>query len=211
MQVVSVQVGSARTLPVGTRVIQTGIHKTPVDEIVLRAEGVADDAVVNTKHHGGPDQAAYVYSAEDYSWWEQQLGRSLDPGTFGENLTISTIPDGLRIGDRLRIGPVLLEVTSPRIPCATFAVRMGESNWMRRFRDADRPGFYCRVLQPGTVRPGDPCELISGPKENVSLREMVSHYYASEISIADIQHALASPIAMRSRVKYEAELSRADG
>ncbi len=185
----------------------TGIHKQAVEQVRLEAEGIAGDAVVNTKHHGGPDQAVYVYSAEDYEWWKTELGRSLQPGTFGENLTISATPETVRIGDRIQIGDTLLEVTAPRIPCATFAARMGETGWIRRFRDANRPGFYCRVLQTGTVRPGDRAKWAAAPEANVTLDEMVEHFYATEVPLSDVHRALASPIAIRSRTEYEARLT----
>ena len=210
MHVVSVQVGSARPLDLGSRSVTTGIQKEAVDQVALKEAGITGDAVVNTKHHGGPDQAVYVYSAEDYAWWEKELARSLEPGTFGENVTVSTAPKTVRIGDRLQVGDALLEITSPRIPCATFAARMGEEGWIRRFRDANRPGFYCRVLQTGTVRPGDPLQWTAAPEANVSLDEMVEHFYATDVPIAEVRRALSSPIAVRSRVEYEARLAGSD-
>lgn len=203
MHVISVQVGSSRSLDLGSRTITTGIHKAPVDHIMLEAGGVIGDAIVNIKHHGGPDQAVYVYSAEDYAWWEDELDRSLEPGTFGENLTVSTAPKPVRIGDRVQTGEALLEVTAPRIPCATFAARMGEEGWIRRFRDANRPGFYCRVLQAGIVRPGDAVQWAAAPQENVSLDDMVDHFYAKDVPLPEVHRALASPIAIRSRAQYE--------
>jgi MOSC domain-containing protein YiiM len=210
MHVGSVQVGSARLLQIGERSVETGIDKTPVGQIDVHIAGVATDAVVNTKHHGGPDQAVYVYSAEDYAWWESQLDRSLEPGTFGENLTVSGAPSLIRVGDRIQIGDALLEVTAPRIPCATFAARMGEAGWIRRFRDANRPGFYCRVLQTGTVRPGDHVKWTAAPEANVTLEEMVEHFYATDVPLPDVHRVLASPIAIRSRTAYEARLAASD-
>ncbi len=206
MTVISVQIGSARNLDLGSRTVETGILKTVVDGIMVSFEGVENDAVVNTKYHGGPDQAVYVYSRTDYLWWEQQLSRPLEPGTFGENLTISDAPDVIRAGDQLRIGPVLLEATAPRIPCSTFAARMGEEGWIRRFRDAHRPGFYCRVLEPGTIYPSDPIVWISAPAENVSLGEMMEDVYESGLPEERIQRALASPIAERARTGYQSQL-----
>ena len=83
-----------------------------------------------------------------------------EPGTFGENLTIAGVETAQAlIGDRLAIGDVLLEVTSPRIPCVTLAARMGDPGFVKRFRAAERPGFYCRVLQEGFVRAGDAVTL----------------------------------------------------
>ncbi len=210
MHVKSVQIGSARTLQISERSVETGIGKTPVGEIDLQTTGVAGDAVVNTKHHGGPDQAVYMYSAEDYAWWEEQLGRSLALGAFGENVTVSSVPPLIRIGDRIQIGEALLEVTAPRIPCATFAARMEEADWIRRFRNANRPGFYCRVLQPGTVRPGDRMQWTAASEANVSLDEMVEHFYADAVPLPDVRRALASPIAIRSRAEYEARLTSLD-
>lgn len=79
--------------------------------------GLLDDHIGDTRHHGGADQAAYLYSAEDYDWWAEQLGTALEPGTLGENLTLSSFGrEAVHIGDRYRIGRVVLEVTSPRIP-----------------------------------------------------------------------------------------------
>jgi len=210
MHVVSVQVGSPQVLDLGSRSVTTGIHKQAVDQVTLEKVGITGDAVVNTKHHGGPDQAVYVYSAADYSWWQQQLDRPIEPGTFGENLTVSNAPETVRIGDRIRVGGAFLEVTAARIPCATFAARMGEPGWIRRFRDANRPGFYCRVLQTGTVRPGDPMQWTAAPEANISLDEMVAHFYATEVPLPDVRRALSSPIAVRSRAEYEARLPSSD-
>lgn len=209
MQVVSVQVGSPRSMDVDSRTVRTGIHKRPVSEVWFDQEGVAGDAVMNTKHHGGPDQAVYVYSAADYAWWEGQLGRELPPGTFGENLTITAAgADPIRIGDRLRIGKALLEVTAPRIPCSVFSARMGEPNWIRRFRDARRPGFYCRVLTPGTVCPGQSIDWIPAPAANLTLGEMFDYAYATSLTREEIRRALHSPIAARDRAAYEAQLDQ---
>jgi MOSC domain-containing protein YiiM len=98
---------------------------------------------------------------------------------------------------------VLLEVTAPRIPCSTFAARMGEQDWIRRFRDAGRPGFYCRVLAEGRVSPGNALEWISAPANNVSIIEMVGDVYESDLSSDRIRRALASPIAERARHAYQ--------
>ncbi len=50
----------------------------------------------------------------------------------------------------------VLEVRGPRVPCGTFAERMGERGWVTRFAAHGRSGAYLRVVQPGEIRPGDP-------------------------------------------------------
>ena len=133
----------------------TGIVKTSVASAEVDRLGMAGDAICDRKHHGGADQAIYLYFADDYQFWADQLGRRIEPGTFGENLTIAGVEGRqVAIGDRFAIGTVLLEVTYHRTPCMTFAARMGDPGWVRRFHRANRPGAYCRVLAPGAVEAG---------------------------------------------------------
>ncbi|MEQ8166387.1 MAG: MOSC domain-containing protein [Alphaproteobacteria bacterium] len=118
----SVNVGQPVALDAGRPDKRTGICKRAVEGAVrvdrLGAEG---DVVVDARHHGGPGQALYLYSLEDYAFWSAQ-GVATGSGMFGENLTVSGIESAdLCIGDRLVVGEVVLEVTSSRIPCATFA------------------------------------------------------------------------------------------
>lgn len=89
MRLESIQIAAPRTLDVAGRAIETGIFKTSVGDASVGRLGVSGDSVVNRKHHGGPDQAVYVYSAQDYAWWEAELDGELAPGTFGENLTFA--------------------------------------------------------------------------------------------------------------------------
>src|SRR2546423_204239 len=128
MQLLSVNVAAEQAIRIGPRDVKTGIYKTPTPSPMRIGEmGLEGDTISNTKDHGGPDQAVYVYGTADYAWWSTQLGQSLAPGTFGENLTVSNLSSAkFVIGDRLTIGEVVLEVTAPRIPCVTFAARMGD-------------------------------------------------------------------------------------
>src|SRR5688500_14381455 len=112
----AVNIGSPQLLP-GSQT-PTGIVKTPrTGPVLIDATGVLGDAVLDRNHHGGPDQAVYIYLQSDYEFWASELGQLPAPGTFGENLTIDGLAgDALAIGDRLAIGEVLLELTSHRTP-----------------------------------------------------------------------------------------------
>jgi MOSC domain-containing protein YiiM len=131
--------------------------------------GLAGDRVYDLQHHGGPDQA--VYAREDLDRWEPELGRTLRNGVFGENLTTAGIDvSGARIGERWRIGAnVLLEVSCPRIPCATFAGWLQREGWIRRFTQAAVPGAYLRVIEPGMVIAGDQVEIAHRPGHEVTI------------------------------------------
>jgi len=119
--------------------------------------------------HGGPDQAVYAYAREELDWWGAELGEELRDGEFGENLTTVGIDvDGAELGERWRIGSVLLEVASVRTPCNDFKVWLGRNGhdntgWVRRFARRGRPGAYLRVLQPGRLAAGDPVEVVHRP------------------------------------------------
>ncbi len=143
MKLISINIGQEQTLQRKDRVERTGIFKFPVaHSIQVTKLGLANDVIVSKKHHGGPDQAIYIYGEPDYEWWSRELEKNLAPGTFGENLTISRLESAtFNIGDMLHIGEVTLQVTAPRIPCNTFAARMNDPHWVKKFRKAERPGL----------------------------------------------------------------------
>ncbi|WP_405795600.1 MOSC domain-containing protein [Streptomyces sp. NBC_01506] len=158
----------------------TGIDKRPVDgPVAVRdpgrkgtgASGVAGDTVCDLRHHGGSDQAVYVYGREDLDFWERELGRPLANGGFGENLTTSGLDlNSTLIGERWRVGPdLVLEATSGRIPCRTFAGFLGEKGWVRRFTRQGVTGAYFRVITPGEIRAGDAIEIVHRPDHDVTV------------------------------------------
>lgn len=208
MQLISVNVGQKAELQNGSRLETTGIYKIPTGEpIKVTAYGLENDFIFSTKHHGGPDQAVYIYGGLDYDWWSKELGRIIVPGTFGENLTISGLESAkFSIGDRLQIGDVVLEVSSPRIPCATLAARMGDPKFVKLYRQAERPGLYCRVIQIGIIQVGAAVRIIPILDESVPLLELFRGYYEKNKSEAVLQRQLRAPIAIRVRVDLEQEL-----
>ena len=210
MQVDSVNAGRAELMKIGARTISTGIRKGQVERGHVGTLGLVGDVVADVENHGGPDQAIYVYSSEDYAWWGEELGGVPEPGTFGENLTLSSFgPEAVRIGDRYRVGEALLEVTAPRIPCATFATRMGEPNWVQRFADARRPGLYVRVLEPGGVAVGDRVDRLGGDDGRPFVLDLMDVWYDPELDPELLERLLDAPIAERARGNVERKLARA--
>lgn len=207
MQVASVNVGSKRSLNGRSFKGTTGIFKEPVTgPIAVTTLGLEADAVCNARHHGGPDQAVYLYREEDYDWWSKQLGREVAAGAFGDNLTLRGLPGAhLVIGSRLRLPEVLLEVSAPRIPCNTLAERMGDPAFVKAFVAAERPGIYCRVIEPGRVRAGDAFSLEPYPGDQVSTLDLFRDSYR-KLSADELRRYLEVPIDIRTRRKFEAKL-----
>ena len=208
MRLEAVNLGRRETIRLGARTVDTGIDKTPAAAAYVGPLGLVGDVVADEVNHGGRDQAVYVYGRDDYAWWESKLGASLAPGTFGENLTVPTLGTDPRVGDRMRIGPVLLELTAPRIPCAVFADRMGERDWVRRFAAAERPGAYARVLVGGEIAPGDPVELEPTAADRPTLVELMQLHYDKAAPLEVVHRALAAPIAERLRASLERRLAQ---
>jgi MOSC domain-containing protein YiiM len=210
MQLTSINIGQKQTLQSGEKVEITGIFKQPVPgQIQITTLGIREDFIGSAKHHGGPDQAVYVYGAKDYEWWSTELGREIGAGTFGENLTISDLESAkFNIGDFLHIGEITLQVTAARIPCGTFARRMEDPKFVKRFRAAERPGLYCRVIKEGVVKTGDEVRVEKYAGETISVIQMYRDYYEKDKSEETLRRNLAAPIAVRARVDLEEELSK---
>jgi MOSC domain-containing protein YiiM len=206
-RLVAVNIGTPTVQPGSSEV--TGIVKTPRSgPVMIDVAGVLGDAVMDKQHHGGPDQAAYLYLMCDYDWWMEELGGVIEPGTFGENLTIDGVPsETLAIGDRFAIGDLLLEVTYHRTPCATFARRMRDPRWVRRFHRAGRPGAYARVLQAGITEAGMAVDYRPFAGERVTVRELMSFDGVADLPQDLVRRALKTPIRLKTRAKYEALLS----
>lgn len=194
----------------------TGIDKRPVTDAVMVREpgprgvggsGVVGDPICDLRHHGGSDQAVYAYAREDLDFWEAELGRPLRCGAFGENLSTCDIDltDAL-IGERWQVGDeCVLEVTSPRIPCRTFAGWLAEQRWVRRFTEQGRPGAYLRVLSPGHVRAGNFLQVIDRPQHAISIGFMFRAMTTEKRLFPELATAGdALPIALRRELAARA-------
>jgi MOSC domain-containing protein YiiM len=210
MQLLSVNIGHKRTQQKGNELETTGIYKLPTAEPVqIGTLGIKDDFIASEKHHGGPDQAIYIYGAPDYAWWAKELGKEPGPGTFGDNLTISDLESSqYKIGDRLKIGAAILEVTAPRIPCSTLAARMGDPQFVKKYRRAERPGLYCRVIREGIVRVGEAVGLEPFAGETVMVIEVFRDYYRTNKDEETLRRFLRAPIAIRARKDVESDLQK---
>jgi MOSC domain-containing protein YiiM len=198
-RVVSVNVVHALIPDVRGDLDRTAIDKRPVEgRVGVRApapseSGVDGDQVYDRKHHGGADQAVYAYAEEDLTWWSGELGRSLDPGVFGENLTTAGLDvTGSVIGERWWVGDdgLELQITAPRIPCKTFHGWMDVPHWVKRFTERGAPGAYLRVRSPGTVGAGDPVTVVARPDHGVTVGEA---FHLRQVAADRLERLLLAP------------------
>jgi MOSC domain-containing protein YiiM len=172
MRLVSIQIGTPRT--VGTphapdpmdRAFTSAIWKEPVQgRIRTGTLGLEGDSVVDTRSHGGPDQAVLMYGAAHYPVWRAEWGRDdVGPGAFGENLTVEGLTEDIAcLGDVYDIGDAQFEVTKPREPCSTLARRHRVPDMIAIVRANGRSGWYLRVLREGHIEAGQAITLVRRP------------------------------------------------
>jgi MOSC domain-containing protein YiiM len=165
-RVVSVQIGTVA--PLGPNRVPSGFVKRAVaGPVAVTAHGLDGDEQADLRVHGGRDKAVYGYAAAAYDYWRatqpQHLAR-LHPGAMGENLTLAGLGEAhVYIGDKVRIGTSLLQVSEPRQPCFKLALAFDDAKLPRAFARSGRCGWYYRTLEPGVIAAGDDCEVVERP------------------------------------------------
>ena len=170
-------------------------------------EGMAGDEQGDRRVHGGPDKALHLYAFEHYADWRRDFaGRDARapaaalalleaPGAFGENLAIRGLTESqVCLGDRLRIGSALLEVSQARQPCWKLNDRFGVPDMARRVQQTMRSGWYCRVLEDGALRAGDAIVLLERPWPAWPLTRLMELLYRRTLDHALLREAQALPL-----------------
>lgn len=181
-KLLSLQIGSPQKYTDEQGTWKTAFFKEPVTGPIFLGElNLAGDAVFNTKHHGGPDQAVLFYSADHYPIWQIELGQEFPFGGFAENLTVSGLDENtVCIGDIFQIGTVKLLVTKPRIPCWKISRRWGIPELTKRVSQTNRTGWYCRVLQEGNIETGLLVDLLEHPNPGQTVAKAYEEYIAKK-------------------------------
>ena len=172
---------------------KTGIDKRAVTGVIGFAnEQVENDVIVDRNHHGGYDQAVYVYAREDADWWEREIGATIENGRFGENLTTLGIDvNAALIGEQWEIGSVILEVSQPRIPCRVFAGFWQRPTLIKEFMAAGRPGTYLRIIKEGTMTAGDLIKVVSVPDHGISIADIYAAKNGERSKVREIAQVKA--------------------
>jgi len=142
---------------ISLNISQGGVPKLPIARARITGDGMEGDRQRNLRYHGGPDRALCLWSLELIEALRDE-GDPVFPGSAGENVTVSGV-DWRQVvpGARLRLGPVLVEVTSYTAPCRTIRASFARSR-AGRISQQTHPGWsrvYARVIEEGEVATGD--------------------------------------------------------
>ena len=185
--ILGIFVGKTKTLTDVRGEWQSSIARDRVDgPVQLETRGFVGDQATQP-YHGSPDIAICIHSQTHYDFWNETLQMNLQPGGVGENLTLDTWDDNnLCVGDQLRIGAALIQISAPRSPCENQARFVGRPDWVKRTLQELRTGIYARVLEPGSVRAGDQITLEKRPNPGLTIRELNDCWYFNfELALAE--------------------------
>ena len=180
MKIESVNISLPKIIEINGNRVETGIFKEASNKrLMVRKLNIDGDGQADLNVHGGEFKAVYAYPYEHYATWQNELGRSdFTFGQFGENLTTrGLLEDEVFIGSKYRMGDALLQVTQPRVPCYKLAIRMSDPKFTKLFMQAQRTGFYLRVLEEGEIGAGDTIELVEAAPQQLSVRSINNLLY----------------------------------
>lgn len=186
--------GRAAPLPGGGRM--SGIAKTVVGRpLRLGPEGFEGDEQADRRVHGGVEKAVHHYPAEHYPVWRAELGALsalATAGGFGENVSLRGWTEAtVAVGDIFRLGQALVQVSQGRQPCWKLNARFGVADMARRVQKTGRTGWYYRVLEPGTVAPGDPLRLVDRMAPDWTLHRLWRALYVDRMNLDEL-HGIAT-------------------
>lgn len=214
MKILSINVSMGREITYMGKALRTGIFKEPVKgRVMLRWLNLDGDAQSDLVNHGGIYKAVYVYSVENYEFWQHELHRDgFAFGQFGENFTVrGMLEDEIHIGDVFQVGGAKVEVTQPRVPCYKLGIKMGLAAFPKMFLASGRVGFMFRVLKEGEVGEGDSLERIANGPEQISVRAINHLLYFDPDNFEDARRALRIPaLSPGWRGSFEKRLEQAE-
>ena len=205
MRPVTLLTGRAAPLP-GCDTL-SGICKTPVSHpLTLGTQGFEGDEQADRRVHGGIEKAAHHYPLDHYSAWRAELGdlpALTAPGGFGENISTAGLTEAeVAVGDTFRLGGALIQVSQGRQPCWKLNHRFGVPDMARRVQQTGRTGWYYRVLQTGTVAPGDRLELIDRLAPDWTLRRLWHALYVDRMNLKELEGIAALDVLAEGWRKY---------
>ncbi len=186
MKVIATNIGKAIIVNWHGKQVTTGIFKYPTnDSIYLGKEDVVNDAVIDREHHGGLNKACYLFSADKYDYWKK-LYPDLDWnwGMFGENITIEGLDETkINIGDVLKIGEVIAQISEPRQPCFKLGIRFNNQKILKDFIDLALPGTYVRILTEGKITKNDDVSIIEKSTKNLTVQNAFKLKYPKKFKL----------------------------
>lgn len=190
----------------------SAINRDAVSRGNLTEFGFEDDEVADKVHHGGVDKAVFCYASEHYPLLRNELNKDMQPGGFGENLSVVDMNEQtVCLGDIYQIGNTLVQVTQPRKPCWKPARKYREIELSKITEENGRTGWYLKVLRPGVVSVNDKIELLerSNPEWTIAKCNEVMHFSADLSLVKELSEvevlAYSWKVSLKKKLSGEIE------
>ncbi|OLF51921.1 MOSC domain-containing protein [Pseudomonas chlororaphis] len=205
---------TGRAVPYSRPGSMSGIAKSPrTGSLEVGPVGLLEDEQGDLRVHGGPEKAIHHYPREHYASWVAELGPHAlleRPGAFGENFsTTGWTEQNVCLGDRVRVGSVLLEVSQGRMPCWKLNDRFAVPDMALRVQQSGRTGWYYRVLEAGRVSADDALQRLERPFEHWPLARLSAVLFSRTVELEEIRQCLALPLVPSWRRTLERRLEQA--
>ncbi|XKU39281.1 MOSC domain-containing protein [Pseudomonas [fluorescens] ATCC 17400] len=192
---------------------QSAIDKQPQQgQLKVSTLGLHGDEQGDLRVHGGVEKAIHHYPLEHYARWADELGAHpllTQPGAFGENFsTTGWSEHDVCLGDRIRVGTALLEVSQGRMPCWKLSDRFAVANLALRVQQSGRTGWYYRVLEEGVVSAGDSLQRVERPFADWSLARLSAVLFDKQVETQLLRECLALPLVPSWRRTLERRLEK---
>ena len=213
MKIISTNISKIKTVVHNSKEAKTGIFKIPTNEpAVIDKLNIIGDEQADLVNHGGVDKAVYAFSHNHYDYWRQTLkNENLNFGIFGENFTITDLDEeNIHIGDHIRVGTALLEVSQPRVPCFKLAIALNNKNSLKLFTQHYCTGVYFRVLEQGVAKTGDSVVIEKKASHDISVKRLFQAFFDKKyVDYEDVLlEALTLPeLALEWQEKIKKKLS----
>lgn len=185
MKVLGLFAGTTR--PIGPQNAPSGIDKRPVTTVTVNHLGITDDVQVDKRYHGGPERALHQYALRGYETIIKRhplMHKRATPGSIGENLTSTLMHDeNVNIGDIYAIGPIEVQVSSPRIPCWKIEEKLNQNGLVKFIAKHQITGWYYRILKEGVISIGDDITLLSRANPDISVASFVQQHFDKNTSV----------------------------
>jgi len=207
MKIISVNIGKQKTFQWKGKTVSTGIFKTPQNtHLQLNKTKVFGDEISDAKHHGGYYKACYIFSKEQYIFWQKLYPvLKMEWGMFGENLTVENFDENqVIVGSKYRVGEALVKISIHREPCYKLGYKFGDQNIIDQFIKNGHSGTYLSVLEEGIVRVGDSFKLIDTPANSLTISQLFQLNYANKKDLELLKIAASiDAIPKKKRLWFE--------
>jgi len=193
MKILSINISEPKKIMFNGKELVTSIYKKPIEgSIEVTDVGLIGDRQADMRVHGGYDKALYAYSYKHYQTWSKEMNQEYNEfGLVGENLTIDDFNEKeIYIGDELKIGDCLFQISQPRVPCYKIGIKMNSRDFPKKFSQSGLLGSYLRVLKTGSISKDDEVEYIRKESDSLSVYDIAQILFKDINNIDQMKKAI---------------------